>query len=240
MTMSELVTYELDGRIATIAMDDGKVNAFSIAMLRAIHAALDQAERDAAVVVLTGRENYFSAGFDLKVFASGDIEQVLEMLNLGATLAERMLAFQTPVVIASTGHAVAAGSFLLLAADLRIGTGGAFRIGLNEVQIGLTVPLFVIELARQRLHPAHFSRAVLNATIYEPAEAVPAGFLDRVVNASELRAASLQDAARLAELNATAYTATKLRARAHTLEVVRSAIETELTVDGLDAANAPA
>jgi enoyl-CoA hydratase len=240
MKMSELATYELDGRIATITLDDGKVNAFSIPMLQAIHAALDQAERDGAVVVLTGRENHFSAGFDLKVFASGDVEQVLEMLNLGATLAERMLGFPTPVIVASTGNAVAAGSFLLLAADLRIGTEGAFRIGLNEVKIGLTVPWFVIELARQRLHPAHFSRAVVNATIYDPAGAVSAGFLDRVVSAGELRTASLEEATQLADLNAEAHKATKLRARAGTLKAIRAAIESELTRDGLGGSSAPA
>jgi enoyl-CoA hydratase len=238
--MGELATYELDGRIATITLDDGKVNAFGVAMLRAIHGALDEAERDEAVVVLRGREGYFSAGFDLKVFGGGDVAQVLEMLNLGATLAERLLAFKTPVVIASTGHTVAAGAFLLLAADCRVGTDGPFQIGLNEVKIGLTVPWFVIELARQRLHPAHFSRAVVCASMYGPREAVGAGFLDRVVSAEELREASLQEAARLAELNTAAHTATKLRARSATLAAMRSAIESELTVEGLGGASAPA
>jgi enoyl-CoA hydratase/carnithine racemase len=238
--MSELATYELDGRIATIAMDDGKVNVFSIPMLRALHAAFDQAERDEAVVVLRGRESYFSAGFDLKVFGGGDVEQVIEMLNLGATLAERVLSFKTPVVIESTGHTVAAGAFLLLAADLRVGTDGPFRIGLNEVKIGLTVPWFVIELARQRLHPAHFSRAVIAANMYSPHDAVAAGFLDRVVSAQELRETSLHEAAQLAELNAAAHAATKLRARAGTLAAMRAAIESELTVEGLGGASAPA
>jgi enoyl-CoA hydratase len=231
--MSELATYALDGRIATITMDDGKVNAFSIPMLRALHAALDRAERDNAVVVLGGRESYFSAGFDLKVFAGGDPEQVVEMLNLGATLAERILCFPTPVIAACDGHAVAAGSFVLLAADLRIGTEGPFRIGLNEVKIGLTVPWFAIELARHRLHPAHFDRGVISATMYSPSEALTAGFLDRVVSAEELREASLQAAAELAELNAAAHAATKLRVREGALKALRTAIETELTVEGL-------
>lgn len=237
--MGELATYERDGQIATITLDDGKVNAFSIPMLRAAHAALDQAERDGAVVLLRGREGCFSAGFDLKVFASGDVDQVLEMLGLGATLAERLLAFKTPVVIASTGHTVAAGAFLLLAADFRVGTEGAFQIGLNEVKIGLTVPSFVVELARQRLHPAHFSRAVISATMYSPQDAVAAGFLDSVVPAAELDQASLQEATRLAELNAAAHAATKLRARAGALKAIRSAIETELTAEGLGGASAP-
>jgi enoyl-CoA hydratase len=235
MTMSELVSYELDERIATITMDDGKVNAFSIPMLQALHAAFDRAEQDSAVVVLSGRENYFSAGFDLKVFASGDVDRVVEMLKLGATLAERILAFPTPVLVACAGHAIAAGSFLLLAADLRIGVDGPFRIGLNEVTIGLTVPWFAIELARQRLQPADFSRAVINATMYSPQEAIPAGFLDRVVSPSGLRAASLQGAAELNGLNAAAHAATKLRARAGALAAIRSAIETELSAEGLGA-----
>jgi enoyl-CoA hydratase len=84
MTMSELATYELEGRIATITMDDGKVNAFSIDMLRAVHAALDRADEDGAVVVLRGRDGYFSAGFDLKVFSGGDPDRVVEMLRLGS------------------------------------------------------------------------------------------------------------------------------------------------------------
>ncbi len=226
--MTELASYELDGRIATITIDDGKVNAFSIQMLRALHAAFDQAERDAAVVVLGGRENYFSAGFDLKGFAAGP-DQLLEMLTLGATLAERVLSFPTPVVVSCSGHAVAAGTFLPLAADARIAADGPFRIGLNEVKIGLTVPWFAIELARQRLHPAHFDRAVVNATMYSPREAVVAGFLDQVVPAEDLHAASLQAAEALAELDPAAHTATKLRVRAGALKAMRAAIETELT-----------
>lgn len=231
--MTDLANYEHDERIATITIDDGKVNALSIPMLRAIHAALDQAERDRAVVVLTGRENYLSAGFDLKVFTAG-VDAVLEMLNLGATLVERVLSFPRPVVLACSGHAIAAGSFLTLAADVRIGVDGPFRIGLNEVKIGLTVPWFAIELARYRLNPPHFDRAVVNAFIYSPDEAVQAGFIDRVVSASELRSSSLQVASELAELNSDAHAATKLRARASALKAIRSGIEDELTAEGLE------
>jgi enoyl-CoA hydratase len=238
--MSELARYELDGRIATITMDDGKVNAFSISMLKAVHAAFDRAEQDGAVVVLTGRESYFSAGFDLKVFAGGDVDRVVEMLKLGATLAERILAFPTPVLVACNGHAVAAGAFLLLAADLRIGVEGPFRIGLNEVQIGLTMPWFAVELARQRLQPAAFSRAVVNATMYGPHDAVTAGFLDRVVEQRDLGAQSLEAATELAGLNVAAHAATKLRARGSALAAVRLAIETELSAEGLQGASAPA
>jgi enoyl-CoA hydratase len=226
--MSELVTYELAGGIGTITMDDGKVNVFSIPMLRAVHAAFDRAEHDQAVVVLSGREGMFSAGFDLNVLAGPD-DEVLELLTLGSTLAERILAFPTPVVAACSGHAYPAGAFLLLAADRRVGADGPFRIGLNEVRIGITVPWFAIELARHRLHPALFDRSVFNATMYSPADAVVAGFLDQVVPAGDLMAASLEVAAELVVLDPAAYAATKLRARAGVRKAVRGAIESELT-----------
>jgi enoyl-CoA hydratase len=234
--MTELASYELAEGIATITMDDGKVNAFSIDMLKAVHAAFDRAQEDEAVVVLTGREGYFSAGFDLKVFSAGDPDRVVEMLRLGATLAERVLSFARPVLVACTGHAIAAATFVTLAADVRIGVDGPYRLGLNEVQIGLTVPWFAIELARQRLTPAHFDRAVITAAPYTPAEAAEAGFLDRIVAPEELRAASLQTAATLAGLNAAAHIATKLRVRAGALSAVRAAIESELTIEGLTGA----
>jgi enoyl-CoA hydratase len=233
--MSELVHYELDGEIASIAIDDGKLNVFSIAMLNALHGALDRAESDGAIVLLRGREGCFSAGFDMKVFGEGP-EPILEMLTLGATLAERVLSFGRPVLVACSGHAIAAGTFLPLAADVRIGVGGPFRIGLNEVAIGLTVPSFAIELARGRLAPAHFDAAVVGARMYDPAGAVEAGFLDRVVAADELDEASLAAAAALAQLNGPAHAATKLRARAGTLDRLRAAIDGELTAANLQAA----
>lgn len=225
--MAELASYELDGGIATIAMDDGKVNALSIEMLKEVLAAFDQAESDGAVVVFTGREKYFSAGFDLQVFSERP-EEIVEMLTLGARLSERILSFPTPVLVACPGHAIAAGTFPALAADVRIGAEGPFKLGLNEVKIGLTVPLYVVELARQRLTPRDYNRALVTGAFYSPAEAVGAGLLDRVVPAEGLREASLEAAEELAGLNMEAHAATKLRVREGALDALRTAIETEL------------
>jgi enoyl-CoA hydratase len=225
--MADLLTYGRDDRVASITLDDGKVNALSIPMLREIHAALDQAEADGAIVVLGGRDGYLSAGFDLRVFRE-EPERLPEMLRLGATLCERMLAFPTPILVACSGHAIAAGSFLLLSADARIGVDGPFKIGLNEVRIGLTMPLFVIELARHRLAPAHFDRAVISAVMYEPAEAVTAGFLDRAVAPADLGKAAAAAAKELTGLNPEAHAATKLRARGTALTALRAAIDAEL------------
>jgi enoyl-CoA hydratase len=225
--MADLATYELNGGIATIAMDDGKVNALSIEMLKAVLAAFDRAEQDEAVVVFTGREGYFSAGFDLKVFSERQ-DEIVEMLTLGARLSERILSFPSPVLVAAGGHAIAAGTFPALSADLRIGVEGPYKLGLNEARIGLTVPLYVVELARQRLSPAEFNRALVNATMYAPEQAMAAGLLDRVVPSADLESASREAAEELASLDRAAHAATKLRVRERALEALRTAIDAEL------------
>jgi enoyl-CoA hydratase len=157
--MGTLVRYEVADRIATIAMDDGKVNALSPAMLAELNAALDKAEADRAAVVLTGREGVFSAGFDLTVLRAGGPAAV-DMIRAGFELSLRMLSFPTPVIIACPGHAIAMGVFLLQSGDYRIGATGDYRIVANEVAIGLTMPHAAVEILRQRLTPACFNRAV--------------------------------------------------------------------------------
>jgi enoyl-CoA hydratase len=211
-------------------MNDGKVNCLSPDMLSALHGAFDRAESDKGVVLLAGREGRFSAGFDLAVFERGG-DDLRNMLKAGAKLAERILSFPTPVIIACTGHALAMGAFVLLSADLRIGADGPFKIGLNEVTIGLTVPHFGIEIARQRLTPAHFSRALLTAEIYSPESAVTAGFLDRVVPAAEVLATSREAASSFTKLDMTAHRGTKERARAPALSALRAAMKADFGGD---------
>lgn len=224
--MGDLVTYQLKDSIATITLDDGKVNVLSPKMLAEINAALDQAMADRAVVVLTGREGMWSAGFDLKVLTAGGPDAI-GMLFGGFELAERILSFQTPVVIACNGHAVAMGVFLLLSGDYRIGAAGPYRITANEVAIGLTMPLAAIEICRQRLAPSHFNRAVILAEPYSPDDAVAAGLLDRVVQPGELQDVARSTAAQLGKLNMNAHAASKLRAREQALKAIRAAIEAD-------------
>src|ERR1041385_5948727 len=211
--MSDIVSYEFSSGVGTITMNDGKVNCLSPRMLTDLDAAFDRAVADNAVVLFTGREGKLSAGFDLSVFERGG-DDLRNMLRAGARLAQRMLSFPTSIVLACSGHALAMGAFLILSADLRIGVEGPFKIGLNEVAIGMTVPHFGIEIARQRLAPAHFVRALITAEIYSPEGAVAAGFLDRVVPMADLAAASREAALAFTRLDMTAHRETKRRARA--------------------------
>ncbi len=227
--MGTLVTYQLEGPVATATMDDGKVNVLSVAMQGEINAALDQAEADGAVLVLSGRPGVFSAGFDLATLRGGGPDAG-KMLGGGFDLAERLLSFPRPVVIACTGHAIAMAVFLLLSGDYRVGAAGAFKLQANEVAIGLPLPMPAVEISRQRLTPAAFNRALILAEPFAPNDdAVAAGFLDWVVPADEVLEVARKTAETLAALDMDAHAATKLRVRGEALRALRAAIEADAT-----------
>ena len=222
MKKSQIVTYEYQAGVATITMNDGFKNLISPQMLRELNKALDQAEKDSAVVILTGYEDILSAGFDLKVLKSGG-KPAYTMLNGGFALTTRLLSFRTPVVIACNGHAVAMGSFLLLSGDYRIGVEGPFKIVANEVSIGLTVPATGIVVCRQRLTPAHFVRAAMQSEVYNPTSAVEAGFLDETVAPADLLQTAKATANRLTQLDLKAHYKTKMRARRKLIRALKRA-----------------
>jgi enoyl-CoA hydratase len=237
--MSDLVTYRLEDAVATITMDDGKVNVMSTAMLRALDAAFDRAQGDKAITVLrSARQGIFSAGFDLKIFATQDAERSLEMVKAGAELALRLMSYPFPTIGLMEGHAFPMGAFLLLACDVRIGTAGTSRMGLNEVAIGISPPGFAIELARSRVHPAWLSRTVTLGEMFEPDEAVVAGFLDRVIPANEVEPALKEVVAGLRNLHMPSHALAKQRLRHAAMAAMREAIDRELTLDAYRASAA--
>lgn len=224
---AETVRYELRDGIAVVTMDDGKANALSHAVIDALHASLDRAEREARAVVLTGREKRLSGGFDLAVMMSSP-EATRNLVTAGAELMLRLYTFPRPVVVACTGHALAAGAILLLVADARIGAEGEFKIGLNEVSIQMTLPIFAMELARDRLSKRHFTAAVTQARIYDPSAAKDAGYLDSTVGPEQLLDTALDQARRLAVLPDPAFRDTKQRERASTVRLIRETLVADM------------
>lgn len=222
--MSEFVSCKIENHVATITIQNGKVNAISHLVIDEINQALDAAEQAKAVVVITGQPGILSGGYDLKVM-SESMEAAMALVEKGTTLTRRMLAFPFPVLVACNGHAIAKGAFLLLAADYRIGVDGAFKIGLNEVAIGMTMHHGGVELARGRLAPVFFNRSVILAEMVTPTEAVTAGFLDKVVNEDKFVPTVQAIAQAMTKLDMKAHHQTKLKARAELLKTLDQCIE---------------
>ena len=222
-----VASYQLEGTTALVQMDDGKANALSEAMIAEVGSALTRAEKEASAVVLVGRPDRFCAGFDLKVMMSTP-EAARALLRSGADLFMRLYGSPLPIVAACTGHALAGGALVLLTADVRIGAAGAFRIGLNEVSIGLPIPVLAMELARDRIVGTELGRTTLRAQIYGPDEAARVGFLDDVVPAGDVLARAKEEAAKLGALSRMAYHATKKRLRRATIERIVSTLDEDM------------
>jgi enoyl-CoA hydratase len=120
------------------------------------------------------------------------------------------------------------GAFMTMAGDYRVGARGAFKIGANETAIGMTLPTFGIELARNCLSKRHFDRAIVQSTIYDPDGAVDAGFLDEVVDADRVEAVSIEAAQRLAKLKQPAFRNNKRLAHGPTVELIRSTLDSNI------------
>ncbi len=225
--MAEPAQYELTDHVAVVTLDDGKANAFGPHMIATVNGLLDRAEGEAKAVVLMGRSGIFSGGFDLKVIRGGDPKAARDMSLAGGRLMMRLYGFPLPVVAAATGHAVALGAFCLLSADYRVGADGEFVIGLNETAIGMPLPPFGLTLARERLSKRYLARAAIGATMFPPAQARDAGFLDEVVAPDAVRDAALAAAANLVKLDGSSYAQVKQGLRGESIAEV---------VAGLDAA----
>lgn len=236
--MQTRVSYVEREGVASILLDDGKVNVMSAAMLADIASALERAEKSAEMLVLRStRPGIFSAGFDLKIFAAGDVEKSLEMVRAGAELALRLMAFPLPTIGVMEGHAYPMGTFLLLSCDVRLGTRGPHRMGLNEVAIGIAPPGFAIELARSRLHPSWLSRTVTTGEMYEPDDALVAGLLDRVVPPEAIDAELEKIVAALRAVHKPSHATAKRRLRQATMDAMREAIDRELTLAAYQASS---
>jgi enoyl-CoA hydratase len=196
------------GDLCTITVDDGRANALNFESVEALSQAIDKHSTTSRALVLEGRPGIFCAGLDLAVVRSGDEVLLRQLLDLCEGLYRIMLSSPVPIVAACTGHALAGGALMLLCCDYRVGLRGDFRIGFNEVAIGMPLPRFGSDVARARLNRERFIRATVLAETTGPEEAVTVGFLDEVHEADVAEAAA-RKAATLVALPRDAYAAGK-------------------------------
>lgn len=224
--MGKLLSYSQQDSVATIILDDGKANALSLAMQAEINSAIDLAVKDNAIILLTGRPDRFSAGFDMATLTAGG-QPACDMLLGGFAIAKRLLAHPRPVVVACSGHAMAMGLFLVLCGDYCIGAEGDFKLCANEVAIGLTLPVTAVEICRNRLNNAHFARATLTSEVYSPDAAIAAGMLDEVTNSNALLDRATQKAMELLALDHKAYGESKQQLRANLMTTLDDAMSAD-------------
>lgn len=206
---NSFATLSQEDEISIITLDDGKANVFSEEMTQAINDCLDKVPSDSGSLIITGRPGMFSAGFDLKVIASGDVPKIKKMSLSGFKLLSRIFSFPRPVVAACSGHGIALGTFLLCCCDYRIGIKGEFLLGANEMKTNMVIPTPILELIKFRISPSHKYRSILGAEMYQLDKAIDAGLMDQVEEAETLMDAAIEKAKDLATMGHPSYTLTK-------------------------------
>ncbi len=218
------MTINIKDDIATITLDDGKANAIDWDWMAAFIALLDQAEDQAKALIITGRKGVFSGGFNLKKLPSASREELSKLLDDASEMLCRIYESKLPIIAACSGHAIAMGSFFLCACDTRIGTKGDYKFGANETLNNMNLPVFAVELPRDRLNPHYMTRSLIQSEIYGVDDAIKAGYLDMAVEEDALLPTAEKLAAQLAQLPSRAYHANKGFVRGHTLKRIRDAI----------------
>jgi enoyl-CoA hydratase len=223
------VTEAVHGKALVATIAHGKANALSSEVIALLGAALDRVEQSdggdegLGALVVTGTPGMLSGGFDLAVMRSGP-KEAGRLVTEGGALFTRFFSSPVPVLVACTGHAIAAGALLMLGADYRVGATGDFRIGLIETQLGMVLPRWATELAEERLSRRHFQQATVGARIYDPAAAVDAGFLDAAVEPDRVLEATLEEAERWAALPRPAYAGQVKMNRGARIEALEAAV----------------
>ena len=226
-----LTLHTHDHDVVEIRLDRPPVNALNPALVRALTAAIEEQTRAGArALVLSGRPGLFSAGLDVPELLSLDEEGMRSFWKDLFGLLERVAASPVPIVTALTGHSPAGGTVIALYADYRIQAEGDFRLGLNEVQVGLVVPPVIHQALVRLIGPYPAERHLVAGEMIPTSRALEIGLIDEIVPAEQVVEAAVAWCQRHLALPGKAMQATRALCRA---DLVSSFQDGEaLDVDG--------
>ena len=219
-----IATLSQENDISIIKLDDGKANAFSYDMLSQVNELLAKVPRDSGALVITGREGLFSGGFDLKTLATGDMEKITKMVQLGYRLLLELFSFDRPIVAAVSGHSIALGLFVTCSADYRIAIDGQYVCQANEVRNNMDIPTQIMEILKARVNKNYFYPAVYHSDAYSMRDSIAVGFIDEVVSEDKFMERVMNKALELSSLPHPFYVNTKHFAQGDVIQKIADAI----------------
>jgi enoyl-CoA hydratase/carnithine racemase len=222
-----------DGATREIRMARPPVNALNPELVQALHEAISAAPQSGArMLLLSGRTGLFSAGLDVPALLALEPAQLADFWDRFFGLLGCMAASPIPIVAAITGHSPAGGAVLSLYCDYRVMAAGEYRIGLNEVQVGLFVP-GNIQYALRRLIGAHRAeRMLVEGAMLQSEQALAIGLVDQLCAADEVVAQALSWCERHLKLPPTAMARTREVARADLVDAMRGSLDVTAMTTG--------
>jgi enoyl-CoA hydratase/carnithine racemase len=226
-----MIETEDQGFVRLLRLARPPVNALDVELLASLDDALAAAAAGSVrAVVLAGWPGVFSAGLDVRELASGDDGRVGALVLKFGQVQQRLARSPIPVVAAITGHCPAGGAVMSMLCDRRVMAEGPFRIGLNEVAMGLYPGATVYRCFERLVGPRHAASLLATGALLGPREALAVGLVDELVEPEQVTSRALGYAASLAALPPMAYRRTRALVRR---DLVRLFDEPEETLDGL-------
>lgn len=173
----------IDNKLAVLTLNRGRSNPINAEMVAELISTIKEMEADDAVegLIITGKEGFFSAGIDLIEIYNYDEQQSKDFWTGFLLMQATLAAFKKPIVAAITGHAPAGGCIIALCSDYRVMANGNYRIGLNEIPVGIIVPEAVFHLYAFWLGKRKAYQYLLEGKLLNPDEALRDGLVDEVV-----------------------------------------------------------
>lgn len=177
------IKVSIKDQLAIITLNRPKSNSMNREMISELDNMLQNIGTDDNIsgVLITGQENFFSAGLDLIELYSYDEEEARSFWKQFLDFTRHITAFKKPMVAAINGHSPAGGCVLAMACDARVMAEGKYIIGLNEIPVGIIVPNSIFELYAFWLGTAQASRSLMEGRLFSPDEALTIGLIDELV-----------------------------------------------------------
>ncbi len=205
---------EHDGGVIELALNRPPVNALSPDFVGEFAQALDAAGNEARAIVVSGRPGMFSAGLDVPLLLTLDRAAMQAFWQSFFGVLETLARSPVPVGMAITGHCPAGGMVLSLFGDYRIAAEGDFKLGLNEVQVGLPMPLLIFGAFRRLIGARAAEQLAVSGRLIPPEEALAVGMVDALAPVEQVVGRAVAQAQALAALPPGAVVATRELARA--------------------------
>jgi enoyl-CoA hydratase/carnithine racemase len=220
------------GAVRELRLDHPPANALGPELLATLRDALARAsEEGARALVLSGSSTMFSGGLDVPLLLTLDREGIRQTWQLLYEVMHGLAASPIPVAAAITGHSPAGGAVLAIFCDLRIMAEGDFKIGLNEVQVGMPMPVAILRALTRLVGPGQAERLCVGSWLIPAAEAQRLGFVDELAPQDQVVSRAVERCQRLSSLPPVALSRTRQEARADLVRLVEEGLAGEL--DGL-------
>ena len=218
-----MIKTDINGDIGIISIDRPPVNAINPELVSSLSQALDSFKSDDNIngVVLQGRDGIFSAGLDITHLFPKDREYIDSFWKDFSTLLVNMFSFPKPLYSSIGGHCPAGGTVMVIMSDYRIMSKGNYVIGLNEVDVGLTVPYGIGMVFQYVVGMRNAEELLLKAKLISPDEALRVGLVDELCDPETLLDTTLERIAVASDLYSAQQTKTKQILREQTLNVVQ-------------------